>query len=79
MDISLENLTGEQKAAILIVAIGVESASNIFKNMNERDIERLSVENSLIAINAMHKMRSIIIGLSIKSDSYFDIGNIDYG
>ena len=41
--ISYENLNGLQKAAILIIAIGVEASSAIFKNMGERDIEKLSV------------------------------------
>ncbi|HUU28186.1 MAG TPA: flagellar motor switch protein FliG [archaeon] len=42
-DITHENLTGLQKAAILIVTLGVEASSSIFKNMGERDIERLSI------------------------------------
>ena len=44
MEISVENLTGRQKAAILIISIGVESASQIFKNLKDKDIEKLSIE-----------------------------------
>lgn len=44
MDLSVENLTGRQKAAILIIAIGIESASQIFKNMKDKDIEKLAVD-----------------------------------
>jgi len=44
MDITYEDLTGLQKASILVVALGVEASSTIFKNMNDRDIEKLSVE-----------------------------------
>jgi flagellar motor switch protein FliG len=42
--ISYDQLTGKQKAAILLVALGVETASRVFKNLRERDIEELSLE-----------------------------------
>ncbi|HUU27749.1 MAG TPA: flagellar motor switch protein FliG [archaeon] len=42
-ELKLESLTGIQKAAILIIALGVDASSAIFKNLNERDIEKLAV------------------------------------
>jgi len=44
MEVTYEDLNGLQKAAILVVAIGVEASSTIFKNMNDRDIEKLAIE-----------------------------------
>ena len=44
MEISVENLNGKQKAAILVIALGVEAASQIFKHMKDKDVERLSIE-----------------------------------
>jgi flagellar motor switch protein FliG len=44
VELTYENLTGLQKAAILVVALGVEASSSIFKNINERDIEKLSIQ-----------------------------------
>ena len=43
-ELTYENLSGLQKAAILVVALGVEASSSIFKNMGERDIEKLSIQ-----------------------------------
>ena len=44
MEMSLESMNGLQKASVLVVALGVEASSLIFKNMPERDIEKLSIE-----------------------------------
>ena len=44
MEMTHEDLNGLQKAGILVVALGVEASSTIFKNMNERDIEKLSIQ-----------------------------------
>ena len=44
MEMKHEDLNGLQKAGILVVALGVEASSTIFKNMNERDIEKLSIQ-----------------------------------
>ena len=38
------NLTPEQKAAIVIVSLGVDKASKIYKYLSEEDIEKLTVE-----------------------------------
>lgn len=43
---TFESLTGEQKAAILMVAIGPESASQILKSMNQQDVELVTKEIS---------------------------------
>ncbi|MEA1996100.1 MAG: flagellar motor switch protein FliG, partial [Gemmatimonadota bacterium] len=43
-EVTYENLSGLEKAGILVVSLGVEASSSIFKNMSEQDIERLSIE-----------------------------------
>ncbi|MEA2064299.1 MAG: flagellar motor switch protein FliG [Gemmatimonadota bacterium] len=44
MEVSYEELTGLQKASILVVSLGVEASSSIFKNMSDQDIEKLSIQ-----------------------------------
>jgi flagellar motor switch protein FliG len=44
MELTYESLNGLDKAAILVISLGVEASSTIFKNMNERDIESLSIK-----------------------------------
>ena len=40
----LENLSGTQKAAILLIALGTEKSSMIFKYLKEEEIEELTLE-----------------------------------
>lgn len=42
--ITFEQLSGRQKAAVLMIALDVESAAHIFKHLDQDEIERLTVE-----------------------------------
>lgn len=42
--LAYEQLTGRQKAAVLLIALDVESAAHIFKHLDQSEIERLTVE-----------------------------------
>lgn len=39
-----ENLSGVQKAAVLLIALGPEMSANIFKHLKEEEIEQLTLE-----------------------------------
>src|SRR5690606_26091778 len=39
-----EQLSGKEKAAILLVALGTEKASDIYKHLTEEEIEQLTLE-----------------------------------
>ena len=41
---SLANLTGVQKAAVLLIALGPEKSSKVFKHLKEEEIEELTLE-----------------------------------
>ena len=43
-EMSIENLGGLQKAAILLIALGPEMSSQIFKHLKEEEIEELTLE-----------------------------------
>jgi len=42
--LTFEQLTGRQKAAVLMIALDVESAAHIFKHLDQTEIEKLTVE-----------------------------------
>jgi flagellar motor switch protein FliG len=42
--IGLENLTGRQKAAILLVALGPKSAAEVMRQMSPREVEEVTLE-----------------------------------
>jgi len=37
-------LTGIQKVAVLMIAIGIEPASRVFKEMSDSEIEKVTIE-----------------------------------
>ena len=39
-----DKLTQEQKAAAVIVSLGVDKASKLYKHLGQEDLERLTVE-----------------------------------
>ncbi len=43
---AIESLTGQEKAAILMVAIGPDAASQILKNLSQEDVEKVTKEIS---------------------------------
>ena len=78
--LTIESLTGRQKASILIIAIGMDAASQIFKHLKEKDIERLAVE-----ISGMKDIPSTIMEAVIEefyqmimAQEYITQGGIDY-
>ncbi|HUU30407.1 MAG TPA: flagellar motor switch protein FliG, partial [archaeon] len=79
-EITYESLTGLQKAAILIVTLGVEASSSIFKNMGERDIERLSITianmqdiSSAVSDQVIEEFYQMVL-----AQEYVAQGGIDY-
>lgn len=80
MEISVESLTGKQKAAILIIAIGVEAASQIFKNLKDKDIEKLSIEIANMKDVPSTVMEAVVEEFyqMIMAQEYISQGGIEY-
>ena len=80
MEISFEELTGRQKAAILIISIGVESASQIFKNLKDKDIEKLSIEVANMRDVPSAVMEAVVEEFyqMIMAQEYISQGGIEY-
>ena len=39
----MEDITGIQKAAILLIALGLEKSATVFKHLKEEEIEELTL------------------------------------
>lgn len=77
---SREDLSGKQKAAVLLVALGTEKASQIYKHLHEEEIEQLTLE-----IANMQKIEPEIRDDVIEefyeiclAQNYIEEGGIDY-
>ena len=58
--LTIENLDGRKKVSILVIAIGTEAASQIFKHLKEKDVERLAVEIANIKDIPSSIMKAVI-------------------
>lgn len=78
--LTIESLTGRQKCAILIIAIGSEAASHIFKHLKEKDVERLAVEIAQLKDIPTTIMESVIEEFyqMIMAQEYISQGGIEY-
>lgn len=78
--ITFEQLNGRQKAAVLMIALDVESAAHIFKHFDQSEIEKLTVE-----ITNMQGVHSGVINKVIEefqqltvAQEYIVKGGIEY-
>ncbi|MFC1725550.1 flagellar motor switch protein FliG [candidate division KSB1 bacterium] len=79
-ELSYENLTGRQKAAILIIALGTEVASQVFKHLKDKEIERLSIEIANMKDVSSSVMEGIVEEFyqMIMAQEYISQGGLDY-
>jgi flagellar motor switch protein FliG len=78
--LTYEQLTGRQKAAVLMIALDVESAAHIFKHLDQTEIEKLTVE-----ISNMQGIHSAVINRVMEeyqqlglAQEYIVKGGIEY-
>ncbi len=78
--LTIENLSGRQKCAILIIAIGTEAASQIFKHLKDKDVERLAIEIAQLKDIPSTIMEAVIEEFyqMIMAQEYISQGGIDY-
>jgi len=78
--LTIENLTGRQKCSILIIAIGTEAASQVFKHLKEKDVERLAVEIAQMKDVPATIMEAVVEEFyqMIMAQEYISQGGIDY-
>ena len=78
--LTIENLDGRKKASILVIAIGTEAASQIFKHLKDKDVERLAVEIANIRDIPSTIMEAVVEEFyqMIMAQEYISQGGLDY-
>ena len=78
--VDISELSGPMKAAIVMVALGPEASSQIFRNLDEGEVERLSTEIARLD-NVSNETREAVVGefhtLAI-AHQYVSQGGLDY-
>lgn len=76
----MQELTGKQKAAVLLIAMGPEQSANVFKHLREEEIEQLTLEianfrtlDSSVKGKVMHEFHQLAV-----AQEFITQGGIDY-
>ncbi len=74
------NLPGRKKAAIFIMALGIEASASIFKYLNESEMETLTTEIAGLKNVTSSVMRDVIdeYYTMLKAQEYIATGGLDY-
>ncbi|MFN8132434.1 MAG: flagellar motor switch protein FliG [Solirubrobacteraceae bacterium] len=74
------NLSGPQKAAVLLVSLGAEKASAIFRHLKEQEVEALSLEMAKTRRVASATSAAIFSEVvdTIRAEDYIVEGGVDY-
>lgn len=78
--VNIDDLPGARKAAIVMVALGSKASAQIFKNLEEEEIERLSAEIAKLG-NVNAEVREAVIeefhNLAL-AQQYVSVGGLEY-
>lgn len=79
-DIRYEDLNGRQKAAILLIALGVEAASVLARHFSEQEIELITKEMASLRDVPAHIMDRVVIDFydMIRAREYVAQGGVEY-
>ena len=79
-DIKLKELTGRQKAALLLIALDVDVASEVFKNLDPRDVELISAEITQVKNTPSKTVDEVLIEFHsmVTAREYVLEGGIEY-
>ncbi|HIE04839.1 MAG TPA: flagellar motor switch protein FliG [Candidatus Latescibacteria bacterium] len=77
---SADELTGIQKAAILMLALGVEASAALYKELTEEEIEQLSKEIATLPAVDSSVVRAVVDEFfqMIRAQEYITLGGIEY-
>jgi len=77
---TFEELTSTQKCALILIAMGVENASEILKNLTETDVERISIEIAKLQNITAETLSGVIEEYyqMMKANQYIVQGGMDY-
>ncbi|HID10078.1 MAG TPA: flagellar motor switch protein FliG [Candidatus Latescibacteria bacterium] len=77
---SADELTGMQKAAILMLALGVEASATLYRELAEEEIEQLSKEIAALPLVDSSIVRTVIEEFfhMIRAQEYITTGGMEY-
>jgi flagellar motor switch protein FliG len=77
---AFENMTGSQKAAVLVVGLGTDISCKVLKELNENEIERITVEVANLKDIPTKIEESVIKEVSqlIMAQEYINQGGVEY-
>lgn len=75
-----DDLTGAQKAATLLIALGVETASEVLQHLNDREVEQVSVEVARMRNAPSELVEDVLLEYRdvARAHSYVAQGGVDY-
>lgn len=75
-----EKLTGAQKAAVLLIALGAETASKVLQNLNANEVEQVSVEVARMRNAPSDLVEDVLLEYRdvVRAQSYVAQGGVDY-
>jgi flagellar motor switch protein FliG len=77
---SAEELSGAQKSAILLIALGIETASEILQHLNDREVEEISVEIARMRNAPSDLVEDVLLEYRdvARAQSYVAQGGVEY-
>lgn len=80
MSVKTEELSGKQKAAVLIVALGPEISANIYKHLTEEEVEQLTLEIANLKKVSSEQQNEIVeeFHQMLVAQNYITDGGIEY-
>lgn len=79
-NVSIEDLTGAQKAAVLILGLGSEVASKVLKELTEVELERITIELANLQ-DISPKVENVVVkefSEIITAQQYINQGGVEY-
>ncbi len=75
-----EQLTGAQKAATLLIALGVETASEVLRHLNDSEVERVSIEVARLRNASSDLVEGVLVEYRdvARAREYIAQGGVDY-
>lgn len=75
-----DDLTGAQKAATLLIALGVDTASQVLQHLNDREVEEVSVEVARMRNAPSDLVEDVLLEYRdvVRAQSYVAQGGVEY-
>ncbi len=79
-NINTTQLTDVQKSALILIAMGAENAANVLKNLNDREVEKITIEIARMENISAEKLGEVVEEFyqMMLANQYIVQGGLDY-